>query len=78
MPGATKPNNKLQSTLLITKCWDSLTDTDLALFVVDSVKRMDFEVRKSAQWLKEFKVDHDEKRLKDAMKDESFKPENLA
>jgi len=48
LPGATKPNNKLQSTLLTTKCWDSLTEIDMALFVVDSVKRMDFEVRKSA------------------------------
>jgi GTPase Era involved in 16S rRNA processing len=38
LPGATKPNNKLQSTLLTTKCWDEISDTDLALFVVDSVK----------------------------------------
>jgi GTPase len=58
LPGATKPNNKIQSTLLMTKCWEVLEEVDLALFVVDSVKRLDFEVRKSAQRLKGIVIDH--------------------
>lgn len=48
LPGATKPNNKLQSSILVTWCWEALDEVDLALFVVDSVKRLDFQVWKTA------------------------------
>lgn len=40
-PGVTKASNSLKSTLLISKAWDKLADADMALFIVDAVKKLD-------------------------------------
>ena len=44
-PGVTKASNSLRSKLLISKAWNKIEDADMAMFVVDSVRKVDFEVK---------------------------------
>ena len=44
-PGVTKMNNSLKSSLLVSKAWEKLPNQDLAVFVVDSVKRLSMDVK---------------------------------
>jgi GTPase Era involved in 16S rRNA processing len=46
-PGVTKASNSMRSSKLVTKAWDTIEESDQVMFVVDSVKRLSFEVRKS-------------------------------
>ena len=41
-PGVTKASNSLKSRLLVSKAWDKIGESDMVMFVVDGVKRMDF------------------------------------
>lgn len=56
-PGVTRANNSLKSKLLISKAWDRLEDADMVMFVVDAVKKLDFEVRESILRLRKLRVD---------------------
>lgn len=40
-PGVTKANNSMKSKLLVSKAWDNIGDSDMVMFVVDSVKKLD-------------------------------------
>jgi GTPase Era involved in 16S rRNA processing len=42
----------LKSKILITKAWEKIADADMAMFVVDSVKKLDFEVKEAVLRLK--------------------------
>ena len=44
-PGVTKANNRLRSTLLVSKAWDKIQEADMVMFVVDSVKKVDVQVK---------------------------------
>ena len=46
-PGVTKASNSMRSTLLVSKAWESISDADLVLYVVDAAKRLSFEVKHS-------------------------------
>jgi len=37
----------MRSKLLVTKAWDKIEENDMVMFVVDSVKKLDFEVKES-------------------------------
>lgn len=47
----------MKSKLLVTKAWDKIGDSDMVMFVVDSVKKIDFEVKEAITRLKKIKVD---------------------
>ncbi len=64
-------NDKLRSSLLLTRAWDSIEQRDMAIFVVDSVRRLDFEVRKAAMRLAQIKIDPGFKRLHDQIMETS-------
>lgn len=56
-PGVTKASNSLKSKLLVSKAWNKIEDADLVMFVVDSVKKLDFEVKESILRLKKIRID---------------------
>jgi GTP-binding protein Era len=43
-PGVTKANNAMRSSLLVSKAWGEIPQQDLAILVVDSVKRLSMDV----------------------------------
>jgi len=46
-PGVTKASNSMRSNLLVTRAWDCIEDNDHVVFVVDSAKRLSFEVKEA-------------------------------
>lgn len=74
-PGVTKANNSLRSKLLVSKAWDKLEDADLAMFVVDGVKKLDVEVKESIIRLKKLRIDPEDQRIIDKIKDGTFSEE---
>jgi GTP-binding protein Era len=54
--GAIRAVNSIRSTRVLTKSWDELRDYDLALFVIDGVKRVDIVAKESVKRLKAMKV----------------------
>lgn len=50
-PGVTKASNSLRSKLLVTKAWSTISDMDHVVFVVDSAKRLCFEVKEALKRL---------------------------
>lgn len=42
----------MKSNLLVSKAWEKLEDADIVLFVVDAVKRINFEVKEAIRRLK--------------------------
>ena len=56
-PGVTKASNSMRSKLLISKAWNKIEDSDMVMFVVDSVKKLDFEVKESILRLQKIKID---------------------
>ena len=76
-PGVTKANRNMTSRLLVSRAWNELPDNDLAIFVVDSVKRLDFEVREAVKRLKNLKFDPEERRIVDAFKSDSLSEKDL-
>lgn len=71
-PGVTKASNSMRSSLLVSKAWDKLNESDLVMFVVDSVKRLDFEVKGAILRLKKIKFDPQSQKIIDALRDDSF------
>lgn len=43
-PGVTKLNNSMRSNLLVSKAWSNILEQDMAIFVVDSVRRLSMEI----------------------------------
>jgi len=43
-PGVTKLNNSMRSNLLVSKAWGNILEQDMAIFVVDSVRRLSMEI----------------------------------
>ena len=56
-PGVTRASRSLRSKILITKAWDKIADSDLAMFVVDSVRKLDFDVKEAILRLKRQYID---------------------
>ncbi|CDW81315.1 gtpase era [Stylonychia lemnae] len=71
-PGITKASDSMRSKLLVTKAWDKLEENDMVMFVVDSAKKLDFEVKQSIQRLKEIQIDPQHQKILDALLDDSF------
>lgn len=46
-PGVTKASNSMRSNLLVTRAWECIEESDHIVFVVDSAKRLSFEVREA-------------------------------
>lgn len=77
-PGATKLNDSMRSNLLVSKAWEHIYEQDMAIFVVDSVKRLSFDVKNAIIRLSKSKVDPVERNINQAIKDGSFTSEKLA
>ena len=71
-PGATKIDNTLRSQKLVSKWWGWISSADLTLFVVDSVKRLDFDVKAAAHRLSKVRANLKEKMLLDKMASQDF------
>jgi GTP-binding protein Era len=71
-PGVTKASNSLKSKLLVSKAWNKLEDSDMVMFVVDSVRKLDFEVRESILRLRKLRIDPMDQKIIDKIKDGSF------
>ena len=56
-PGVTKVSNSIRSTLLASKAWDKVQEQDLAIMVVDSVKRLSMDVKGAVVRLSKTQVD---------------------
>jgi len=76
-PGATKANNSAKSTYLVSKCWNEVPLCDLTFFVIDSVKRLDFDIKNAVYRLSNMKVNLSEKRALDKMSSENFNAQLL-
>eukprot|EP00347_Sterkiella_histriomuscorum_P018863 403343883 len=77
-PGITKANNSMKSKILVTKAWDKIGDSDMVMFVVDSVKKIDFEVKEAIKRLKQTKIDPQHQKILDALQDDSFTDEKFS
>ena len=51
-PGVTKASNTMRSKLLVTRAWECIEEADQVIFVVDSAKRLSFEVKEALIRLK--------------------------
>lgn len=76
-PGVTKMNNSIKSTLLVSKAWDEIQNQDLAIMVVDSVKRLSLDVSGAVVRLSQTKMDPSHRKMMDSIKDGSFSQERL-
>ena len=78
-PGVTKASNSMRSNLLVTRAWDCIEESDHVVFVVDSAKRLSFEVREALIRLNRRlnQVDVESRRIIDAIQDDSFREANL-
>jgi GTPase len=75
-PGATKADNSLRSTHLISKWWNIIPNWDVTLFVVDGVKRLDFDVKNAVYRLSKMRINLRQKAIEERM-DRDFELENL-
>ena len=62
-PGAIKASKSLRSRLLVTKAWNTIVETDHILFVVDSARRLSFEVSEAVKRLAKVTVDAEERMM---------------
>ena len=65
----------MRSNLLVSKAWENIPEQDLAVFVVDAVKRLSLDVRGAVIRLSRTKIDPEDRKISDAMKDGSFSDE---
>jgi GTPase Era involved in 16S rRNA processing len=56
-PGVTKLNNSMRSNLLVSKAWSNILEQDMAIFVVDSVRRLSMEITGAIVRLSKTKFD---------------------
>ena len=62
----------MKSKLLVSKAWDKIEDSDMVIFVVDAAKRLDMQVKEALLRLKRIKVDPQNQKVLDKMKDDTF------
>jgi len=67
-----KAQRSIRSTTLNTRNWNLLKTTDLAIFVADSVKRMDFQLKAAIKRLKGTKIEPQNIKIDKAILDQSF------
>lgn len=63
---------KKKSRFLVTRAWGKLYEVDEALFVVDSVKRMNDSLKKAVLRLKETKISNRMRRLNKKLAKEEY------
>ena len=56
-PGVTKASNSLKSKLLVSKAWNKIEDSDMAIFVVDAVRKLDVAVKEAVLRLRNHAFD---------------------
>jgi GTPase len=71
-PGVTKMNNSMRSNLLVSKAWDLIPSQDLAIFVMDSVRRLSMDIKGAVMRLNNTKVDPSERKINDSIKEGTF------
>ena len=71
-PGVTKMNNSMRSNLLVSKAWEEIPTQDLAIFVVDSVRRLSMDVKGAIVRLSNTKIDPSDRKLTESMKEGTF------
>lgn len=76
-PGVTKASSSLRSNLLISKAWGMLEDADMSMFVVDSVKKLDFETRESILRLRKLVNDPQDQKIIESMKNDTFSEDKM-
>ena len=76
-PGVTKMNNSMRSNLLISKAWHEIPSQDMAIFVVDSVRRLSLDVKGAIVRLSNTKVDPSDQKINQSMKEGTFTDERL-
>jgi GTPase Era involved in 16S rRNA processing len=62
-PGAVKASKSMNSSLLVTRAWSQLTETDHCVLVVDAAKRLSFEVTQACKRLSKLQIDAEERML---------------
>lgn len=69
----------MRSTLLVTKAWECIEENDQVIFVVDSAKRLSFEVREALIRLNRRAQGFDvqSRRMMEAIEDDTFQESNL-
>ena len=58
--------------LLDNSAWDKIADADMAMFVVDSVRKLDFEVKEAILRLKSQYIDPDTTKVLEKLQDGTF------
>ena len=76
-PGVTKMNASMKSNLLVSKAWTEIPSQDLAIFVVDSVKRLSMDVKGAIVRLSNTIVDPSDRKLNEAIKSGHFSSERF-
>jgi GTP-binding protein Era len=76
-PGAGRSLNKMTSSKLVSREWGCLEESDLAMFVVDSVRRLDFDTKESLKRLNKLIDDPSLRRFNDAMKSGTYSEDAL-
>ena len=76
-PGVTKMNNSMRSNLLVSKAWNELPNQDVAIMVVDSVKRLSMDVKGAVVRLSQSKIDPSNRKMIHSMKEGTFTQERL-
>ena len=67
----------MKSNLLVSKAWETLEDADIVLFVVDAVKRINFEVKEAINRLKRIQLDPENQKILEAIKSDTFSETNF-
>ncbi len=61
----------------MSKAWNKIEDADLIMFVVDAVKKLDLQVKESVLRLKKIRIDPENQKIIDQIKDGSFSEEKF-
>ena len=67
----------MRSNLLVTKAWSNIPEQDLAIFVVDSVRRLSLDVKGAIVRLSNLKIDPQDQKISKAMKENTFSEERM-
>ena len=76
-PGVTKMNNSMRSNLLVSKAWEEIPSQDLAIFVVDSVRRLSMDVKGAIVRLSNTKIDPSDRKMNESIKEGTFTQERV-
>ena len=65
-------NKSLRSSMLVSKAWNEIPDQDMAIMMVDSVKRLSMDVKGAVIRLSQTKIDPSNKKMLESMKDGTY------